>query len=269
MRPGVRRDDDKNTTGEGQSDARQGRRPDHRLRRLGRRGGVEPRRHQDAHPLPRAGRLGEADRLSEQRPRLGGAAVQRFRHQSQPPGAADRLSDQRRQFADQGGEFQRRRRQHHHVHRAFPAPASLRLQGAHAGRRGRRLAGRLRHAGAVLRRERPHDGRLGPGRRSRLSAAPAADAAVAARQVGRALRQGDEQAGLALVAVRLHHRHDRLRRPRRAASISATARRAAPRAPRPAPTSPIGRMRSAPASSCARAAGCARSRPTSTAWPPA
>ena len=28
-------------------------------------------------------------------------------------------------------------------------------------------------------------------------------------------------------------------------------------------------MRSAPASSCARAAGCARSRPTSTAWPPA
>ena len=54
-----------------------------------------------------------------------------------------------------------------------------------------------------------------------------------------------------------------------AASTSATARRAARRAPRRAPTSPTGRMRSAPASSCARAAGCVRSRPTSTAWRPA
>jgi choline dehydrogenase-like flavoprotein len=35
----------------------------------------------------------------------------------------------------------------------FSAPASLRLQGAHARRRRRRLADRLRHAGAVLRRE--------------------------------------------------------------------------------------------------------------------
>ena len=97
----------------------------------------------------------------------------------------------------------------------------------------------------------------------------AADAAIAARQVRRAVRQGDEPARLALVAVRLHDRHHRLRRPRRAASISVTARRAARRAPRPLPTSPIGRMRSAPASNCAPCAGCARSRSTSTAWPPA
>ena len=150
----------------------------------------------------------------EQRAGLGGAPVQRLRHQPQSPRARDRLSDQRRQLADQGGELQRRRRQHHHVHRALPAPASVGLQGEHARRRGRRLAGRLRHAGALLRRERPHDGRLGPRRRSGLSAPPAADAAAAARQVGRALRPGDEQARLALVAVRLDDRHDRLRGPR-------------------------------------------------------
>jgi choline dehydrogenase-like flavoprotein len=52
----------------------------------------------------------------------------------------------------------------------------------------------------------------------------------------------------------------------RAASIWAIARPVARRAPRRAPTSPIGPSRSAPASSCARIAGCARSPPTSTAW---
>ena len=44
---------------------------------------------------------------------------------------------------------------------------------------------------------------------------------------------------------------------------------AARRAPRPAPTSPTGPPPSAPASSCARAAACARSRPTNRAWRPA
>jgi choline dehydrogenase-like flavoprotein len=51
-----------------------------------------------------------------------------------------------------------------------------------------------------------------------------------------------------------------------AASISVTARRVARRAPRPRPTSPIGRLRSAPASNCARCAGCAKSRSTGRAW---
>ena len=83
---------------------------------------------------------------------------------------------------------------------------------------------------------------------------------------GAALARGDEQARLALVAVRQRDRHAPTTTAARRASISATARRAARRAPRPAPTSPIGRMRSAPASSCARAAGCARSPSTSTAW---
>ncbi len=44
-------------------------------------------------------------------------------------------------------------------------PSDFRVQ--HAGRRGRRLADRLRHAGAVLCRERPDDGRLRSRRRSR------------------------------------------------------------------------------------------------------
>src|SRR4030081_712054 len=48
----------------------------------------------------------------------------------------------------------------------------------------------------------------------RLPAKPAANAAIAARQIRRAVRQGDEPARLALVAVRFDHRHHRLRRPR-------------------------------------------------------
>ena len=82
-------------------------------------------------------------------------------------GARHRLSDQRRQLADEGRQLQRRRRQHDHVHGALPAHAPVRLPRAVARRRRRRLADRLRDAGAVLRRERPHDGRLRPGRRSR------------------------------------------------------------------------------------------------------
>ena len=92
-------------------------------------------------------------------------------------------------------------------------PSDFRVKSAR--RRGRRLARRLRHARAVLRRERPHDRRRGPRRRSRLSVPPAADAAAAARQDGQVLRRGAEQARLALVAVGLRDRHHRVRRPRR------------------------------------------------------
>ncbi len=56
---------------------------------------------------------------------------------------------------------------------------------------------------------------------------------------------------------------------REPASTWAPATPAAPRAPRAAPTSPTGRWRDAPASSCARAAGCARSWSTTTTWRPA
>ena len=85
-------------------------------------------------------------------------------------GATDRLPDQRRQLADEGRQFQRRRRRHDPVHRALPADAPVGFPRAHARRRRRRLADRLCDAGAVLCRERPHDGRIGPRRRSRLSA---------------------------------------------------------------------------------------------------
>ena len=96
------------------------------------------------------------------------------------------------------------------VHRALPAPPSVGLQGEDARRRGRRLARRLRHAGVVLCRERPHDGRRGPRGRPGLPASHAADAAAAARQDRQALRRGNEQAGLALVALGLRDRHDRV-----------------------------------------------------------
>ena len=79
-------------------------------------------------------------------PRLGGAVLGRLFAQPQHPRAARGLSDQRRQLADQGREFQRRRRQHDLLHRAFPAPASVRFPGQDARRRRRRLADRLRHA---------------------------------------------------------------------------------------------------------------------------
>jgi hypothetical protein len=64
---------------------------------------------------------------------------------SAPTGApARRLSDQRRRLADQGRQLQRRRRRHHAVCRALPAHASVGLSRAHARRRRRRLADRLR-----------------------------------------------------------------------------------------------------------------------------
>ena len=75
------------------------------------------------------------------------------------------------ELADQDRQLQRRRRRHGAVRGPLPALPSVGFSRAHAGRRRRRLADRLRDAGAVLRRERPHDGRVRPGRRSRLSAA--------------------------------------------------------------------------------------------------
>ncbi len=82
---------------------------------------------------------------------------------------------------------------------------------------------------------------------------------LAAGQMRHPFRAGAEPAWLALVAVRHDDCDHRLRWTGAGASISAIARRGARRAPRRAPTSPIGRTPSAPASSCARAAGCARS----------
>ena len=204
-----------------------------------------------------------------QRPRLGSAPLRRFRHQPEPPRARHRLSGQRRQFRDEDRQLQRRRRRHDPVHRALPAHAPVRLSRANARRRGGRLADRLLDARTVFRRERPHDGRRRPGGRPCLSAARAHHAAGSAWQDRHALCAGDEQARLALVAIGHRHGDDRVRWSRASASISAIARRDARKAPRRVSTSPIGRGRSAPAWSCARAAACARSPPTSTAWHPA
>ena len=188
-------------------------RADHRRRRVRRGGGLEPRRNEDAHPLPRTRRLDEPGDLSEHRPRLGGALLRRLFPEPQHPRPARGLPDQRRQLADQGRQLQRRRRRHGDVHGAFAAPASLRLPGEDARRRRRGLADRLRHAGAVLRGERPDDGGLRPRRRSRRAAAQPADAAAAARPLRRAAGRGDEPARLALVAVRHDGRDGRLRGP--------------------------------------------------------
>ena len=84
---------------------------------------------------------------------------------------------------------------------------------------------------------------------------------------GAMLRQGDEPARLALVAVRHHGRDDRLRGPR--ALHQSRPLHAGLRAGREGEHRHhlLAAWRSAPASSCARIAGCARSPPTSTAWP--
>ena len=59
-------------------------------------------------------------------------------------------------------------------------------------------------------RERPHDGRGRSGGRSRLPAASAHHAARTAGEDRHTLRAGDEQARLALVAVRHRRRHNRI-----------------------------------------------------------
>ena len=172
---------------------------------------MEPGRYQDAHPLPRPGRLDEPVGISEHRARLGGEVLRRLVDQPEHPRPARGLSDQRRQLADQGRELQRRRRLDRDVHRALAAAASHRLQGEDARRRRRRLADRLRRAHPVLRGERPDDGRIGPVRRSAVAADAPADAAAAARALRSADRQRHEQARLALVAVGHDGRDDGLR----------------------------------------------------------
>src|SRR5262252_7307644 len=83
-------------------------RPDYRLRRIRRGGGMVAGRDQNAHPLPGAGRLAEPRQLSVHWTGLGGTAVLRYGHLAEPAPALVRLPGQRRQLADQGAELQRR-----------------------------------------------------------------------------------------------------------------------------------------------------------------
>ena len=108
----------------------------------------------------------------EQRPRLGGAPASAISPSARTAAARDTdypINDDNSpikvvNFNGVGGSTIMYTA---HLPRLHPS----RLPGEDARRRRRRLADRLRDAGAVLRRERPHDGRLRPGRRSRLSAA--------------------------------------------------------------------------------------------------
>ena len=102
-----------------------------------------------------------------------------------------------------------------------------------------------------------------------LAAVPSADAAAAARALRSADRQGHEQARLALVAVGHDGRDHRLRG--QGALHQSRPLHAGLRARRQSLDRHhlLAAARSAPASSCARTAGCARSPSTSTAWPPA
>ena len=150
------------------------------------------------------------------RGRLGAASPHRLERRAQRAAAPPGLSGQRRGLADRAADVQRRGRQHDPLERPLPALPPLGLPREEPRRRGRRLADRLRHAGAVLRPERPHDGRGRGHRRPRLSPeVAAADAADPARHA-----RGDDGPGLrsprlALVAVGQRHPHARLRRPPR------------------------------------------------------
>src|SRR5262249_4088671 len=85
-------------------------------------------------------------------------------------------------LADRAAHVQRRGRQHDPLERPLPPLPPVRLPRAEPRRRRRRLAHRLRDARAVLRPERPHDGRGGgrprapppPARPPRAAPPPAA-----------------------------------------------------------------------------------------------
>ena len=231
---------------------------------------MEPRRDEDAHPLPRAGRLDEAVRIPQRRPRLGGAPAQRLPLQPEPARTRDRTirstTPTRRSRSPTSTASAAAPCCTPGTSRASILPTSACARWTASPTTGRSTTATLEPYYAENDRMM---GVSGPRRRSGLSAARTDDAAAAAGPVGRDAGARTEQARLALVAVRQRDRLRGLRGPRASASTSRTARRAARRAPRRAPTSPTGPPPSAPASNCARAAGCARSPPTSTAWRPA
>ena len=118
------------------------------------------------------------------------APARRLRPQPQRARPARGLSGQRQRLADRRLDVQRRRRQHHPLRRALPALPPVGLPRQDARRRRRRLAARLPAPGAVLRRQRAHDGRVGTGRRSGVSAEGGAAAAGGARQARRDAGRG-------------------------------------------------------------------------------
>ena len=110
--------------------------------------------------VPGARRLGQPADAAALPARLGAAPPHRLQRRSERARPSRRLPRQRRRLDVQPADVQRRRRQHDPLERPLPALPSLRLPGALARRRRRRLAADLRRAGAVLRPQRPHDRRL-------------------------------------------------------------------------------------------------------------
>ena len=152
------------------------------------------------------------------------------------------LPGQRQRLADRSLDVQRRRRQHDPVRRALPALSPVGLPGAARSTASPTTGRSTTRARAVLRRQRSHDGRLGSGRRSRVSA----EGRCRCRRCrsaswARRWRSGFDKLGWhwwpsdsaittpgTTTAARLHQRRAR---------VCSAARRA----PRPAPTSPTGR----------------------------
>ena len=136
------------------------RRPDRRGGRVRRRGRLEPGRGRLQGGLPGAGRLGRPDDPAALQRGLGAAPADRLQRRPERPRRPRTTRSTTRDSAFSAADVQRRRRQHDPLERPLPALPPLRLPRPLARRRRRRLAARLRRAGAVLRPERPDDRRL-------------------------------------------------------------------------------------------------------------
>ena len=195
-----------------------------------RRGGTE--RH-----LPRAGRLGQPQRLPGQPPRVGTAHPARLGPRPERPRPAVRLPGRRDGLRHVAGDVQRGRRQFHLLRRRVAAAAALGLPGQDPRRRRRRLADQLRRPQALPRRGRRLHRRLRSRRRHRLprrSRLPAAAAPAGQARHAKPPRPPTSSAGTGGRAPT----RSPARRTRRSSSAAAgaSASGAARRAPRPPST---------------------------------
>ena len=244
------------------------RRPDHRRRRVRRGVGLEPGRDADAHPLPRAGRLDEAVRIPEHAAATGRRASSATSHSARTGARARGLSGQRRRLADRGRQLQRRRRQHDPVRRRT-SRAFIRRDF-----RVRTLDGVADDWPIDYATLEPYyaenDRMMGVSGLAGDPAYPPKELPLPPLPLGKlgaTLARGLQQARLALVAVGQRDRHAGVRGPRavhqpRRTALSGCAQGA--KASTDITYWPRGDPRRA--SSCGRAAGCARSPSTSTAW---
>ncbi len=227
-------------------DGRPGRRADHRRRRLGRRGGLEPGRDAHAHPLPRAGRLDEAGGVSRATDATGRRASSATSASARTSRAARRTirstTPTRRSRSPTSTASAAARSCTRRISRACIPRTSGCARSTASPTTGRSTTRTLEPYYALNDRMMGVSGLAGdpayPPKQPPLPPLPLG-------QVGRDAGARAERARLALVAVGQRDRHAGVRGPRARASTSATASPAARRARRPAPTSPTGRRRSA------------------------